>query len=256
MTRPYVNYNVNYLGENIVKEEDLSCDIKKTKAIYDDIQTYMKTNIQEFLHNLSSIPNLKVLDLSNNQIHFFDINPFHIQKNSGFKSLIKLDISRNIINEELGIILIMNLPSIEMIYFEGNPLLNNKKNFEAIEYELFRNKNILFFDSGSSLNKQVLNTNKLGSIKTSFPNLKPLKINFTDTNKLLRKKYKSDQENSEFNKINEKKVEEALIPEFNRIDDLDNVQNNEANRFQKNNKSTFFLTNEPNMNSKSNVTIL
>ena len=225
-------------------------EIKKTKATYEEIQTYLKTNIQGFLHKLSSLPSLKILDISNNKIHFFDIDPFLIQKTNGFRNLTKLDISNNIIDEELGIILVMNLPSIKAIIFDGNPLLRNKKNLEKIEYEIFRNKNILFYEND---NTKHLRFNSVNKIKASNKYFKPLKINFSSTRKLLKLKHKFNVENEQKSLEVNYNMEEKIIPEFNIIAPFINSRKEDSAETSIKG-SSFFLTNEPNNSKGSNLT--
>ena len=236
-------------------EEQFTQEIRKTKATYEEIQNYLKTNIQGFLHNLSTLPKLKILDLSNNKIHFFDIDPFHIQQSNGFRSLVNLDISNNVINEELGIILVMNLPAVEALYFDGNPLLKNKKVFENIEYEIFRSKNILFYDNTNVSNKRSHTLSNRGqTFKGTHSFLKPLKVSFAESNKLLAKKYKFP---SAFeigsNKSPLNKEENKILPEFNIAAPFWHINNNEdmvENLPIKSEKSGFFLTNDPNLNKE------
>lgn len=216
-------------------------EIKKTKATYDEIQTYLKTNIQGFLHNLARLPNLKILDISNNKIHFFDIDPFLIQKINGFNHLTKLDISNNIIDEELGIILVMNLPSIEAIIFDGNPLLKNKKSLEKIEYEIFRNKNILFYENSSNSRKR---SDSVINHMSNYSQLKPLRINFASTRKLLKIKHKFNLEKDEKTKGLVIKKHEKILPEFNILAPFNNKT--EDCIVTKNKGSSLFLTVEPN----------
>ena len=103
----------------------------------------METNIQPFFHKLSLLKNLKTLNLSHNKIHFFDISQDFLQKNNGFNQLENLDLSNNIIEDEIAILMVINLPVIKYIDVSENPLVNNKAAFEDIEYEIFKFKNIL-----------------------------------------------------------------------------------------------------------------
>jgi len=157
--------------------------MKKTKDTYNQVQRYFKTNIRQFFHNISQLFNLKKLDLSNNKIHFFDIDPFFIQRTEGFRALTHLDLSNNLIKEEIGILLVMNIPLIESLKFSGNPLIQDKKSFEKIEYEIFRNKNILIE------NELDMMKEKRSNYKGQFIcAIKPLKVNVSDSDKLLAKK--------------------------------------------------------------------
>lgn len=126
-------------GGNAVNEINLI----KTKETFEEWQKYLKTNLQEFYHKLSGIRNLKNLDLSNNKIHFFDIDPFYIHKNDGFSKLKKLDLSNNLIEEEIAVLLILNVPNLEWLNIISNPIVNNKSAYNNIEFEIFKTKNIL-----------------------------------------------------------------------------------------------------------------
>jgi Leucine-rich repeat (LRR) protein len=174
----------NKAKEAIKFEEEFNVeDMKKTKETYNQVQKYFKTNIRQFFHNISQLFNLKKLDLSNNKIHFFDIDPFFIQKTEGFRALTHLDLSNNLIKEEIGILLVMNLPLIECLKFTGNPLLQDKKSFEKIEYEIFRNKNILLENELNMMKEK--RSNYKGHFICA---IKPLKVNVSDSDKLLAKK--------------------------------------------------------------------
>ena len=192
--------NNEYKGGNHAKinEDEINIEeLKKTRETYDQIQKYFKTDIRGFFHNLSQLKNLKKLDLSNNKIHFFDIDPFHIQKTNGYSSLTHFDLSINLIKEEIGILLVMNLPIIESLNFDGNPLIHDKKTFENIEFEIFKNKNILLHNPSNLIKKANTKGLFIGAIK-------PLKLNLSETDKLLSKKIRpvtSDR----INYLNQKK---------------------------------------------------
>jgi Leucine-rich repeat (LRR) protein/copper chaperone CopZ len=109
------------------------------EAFLSDWKRLLKTNLAAFYYKLSLLPNLKILNLSHNNIHFFDIDPTTMKQ--GFMNLERLDLSFNSIEEEIGILLIMNLENIKSINITGNPITLNKTAYENIEYEIFRNKN-------------------------------------------------------------------------------------------------------------------
>ena len=117
--------------------------LSNNQQIFFNLQKYLETNIQPFFHKLSLLKNLKSLNLSHNKIHFFDINQEYLQKNNGFRRLETLDLSNNIIEDEIAILMIINLPVIKNVDVSENPLVNNKAAFEDIEYEIFKFKNIL-----------------------------------------------------------------------------------------------------------------
>ena len=132
------NNNISYNDREINAKH-----LSNNQQIFFNLQKYLETNIQPFFHKLSLLKNLKSLNLSHNKIHFFDINQEYLQKNNGFKRLETLDLSNNIIEDEIAILMIINLPVIKNVDVSENPLVNNKAAFEDIEYEIFKFKNIL-----------------------------------------------------------------------------------------------------------------
>ena len=132
------NNNISYNDREINAKH-----LSNNQQIFFNLQKYLETNIQPFFHKLSLLKNLKTLNLSHNKIHFFDINQEFLQKNNGFRRLETLDLSNNIIEDEIAILMIINLPVIQNVDVSENPLVNNKAAFEDIEYEIFKFKNIL-----------------------------------------------------------------------------------------------------------------
>ena len=132
------NNNISYNDREINAKH-----LSNNQQIFFNLQKYLETNIQQFFHKLSLLKSLKTLNLSHNKIHFFDINQEYLQKNNGFRRLETLDLSNNIIEDEIAILMIINLPMIKNVDVSENPLVNNKAAFEDIEYEIFKFKNIL-----------------------------------------------------------------------------------------------------------------
>ena len=132
------NNNISYNDREINAKH-----LSNNQQIFFNLQKYLETNIQPFFRKLSLLKNLKSLNLSHNKIHFFDINQEYLQKNNGFRRLETLDLSNNIIEDEIAILMIINLPVIKNVDVSENPLVNNKAAFEDIEYEIFKFKNIL-----------------------------------------------------------------------------------------------------------------
>ena len=132
------NNNISYNDREINAKH-----LSNNQQIFFSLQKYLETNIQPFFHKLSLLKSLKVLNLSHNKIHFFDINQEFLQKNNGFRRLESLDLSNNIIEDEIAILMIINLPMIQNVDVSENPLVNNKSAYEDIEYEIFKFKNIL-----------------------------------------------------------------------------------------------------------------
>ena len=140
------NKKGNNISKNNISYNDREINAKhlsNNQQIFFNLQKYLETNIQPFFHKLSLLKSLKILNLSHNKIHFFDINQEFLQKNNGFKNLDTLDLSNNIIEDEIAILMIINLPVIKNVDVSENPLVNNKAAFEDIEYEIFKFKNIL-----------------------------------------------------------------------------------------------------------------
>ena len=132
------NNNISYNDREINAKH-----LSNNQQIFFNLQKYLETNIQPFFHKLSLLKSLKTLNLAHNKIHFFDINQEFLQKNNGFRRLETLDLSNNIIEDEIAILMVINLPVIQNVDVSENPLVNNKTAFEDIEYEIFKFKNIL-----------------------------------------------------------------------------------------------------------------
>ena len=134
---------VNQSSVNYNDRETNEKHFDETQKTFQKLQIYLKTNMQDFYHKLSLLKKLKVLNLSNNKIHFFDIDPFFIQQNNGFAELKSIDLSTNLIEEEISILLVVNVPQLEHLDITNNPITRNKEAFDNIEYEIFKSKNIL-----------------------------------------------------------------------------------------------------------------
>ena len=134
-----IEKNNNSYNDREINAKHLS----NNQQIFFNLQKYLETNIQPFFHKLSLLKNLTTLNLSHNKIHFFDISQDFLSKNNGFNKLENLDLSNNIIEDEIAILMIINLPVIKNVDVSENPLVNNKTAFEDIEYEIFKFKNIL-----------------------------------------------------------------------------------------------------------------
>ena len=140
------NTSNNYNNNNNISYNDREINAKhlsNNQQIFFSLQKYLETNIQPFFHKLSLLKSLKILNLSHNKIHSFDINQEFLQKNNGFRRLESLDLSNNIIEDEIAILMVINLPVIQNVDISENPLVNNKAAYEDIEYEIFKFKNIL-----------------------------------------------------------------------------------------------------------------
>ena len=139
----YSNFKIEKNNNSYNDREINAKHLSNNQQIFFNLQKYLETNIQPFFHKLSLLKNLKTLNLSHNKIHFFDISQDFLQKNNGFNQLENLDLSNNIIEDEIAILMVINLPVIKYIDVSENPLVNNKAAFEDIEYEIFKFKNIL-----------------------------------------------------------------------------------------------------------------
>ena len=134
-----IEKNNNSYNDREINAKHLS----NNQQIFFNLQKYLETNIQPFFHKLACLKNLTTLKLSHNKIHFFDVSQEFLQKNNGFSKLQSLDLSNNVIEDEIAILMIINLPVIKDVDVSENPLVNNKAAFEDIEYEIFKFKNIL-----------------------------------------------------------------------------------------------------------------
>jgi hypothetical protein len=206
------NNNISYNDREINAKH-----LSNNQQIFFNLQKYLETNIQPFFHKLSLLKNLKTLNLSHNKIHFFDINQEFLQKNNGFRSLETLDLSNNIIEDEIAILMLINLPVIQNVDVSENPLVNNKAAFEDIEYEIFKFKNILL-------------TNRVKPRKTNKIILKDL-LAFPPAPYLVKKfpfKPKSKKE-----LIVPIKEEPIIIPDNEEEEDL--INSNTENEIKNNN---------------------
>jgi hypothetical protein len=149
------NNNLNNLIENNFENnenEKISNEINQkrfdeTQKTFQKLQTYLKTNMQDFFHKLSLLKNLTKLNVSYNKINYFDIDPNFIINNNGYKNLTTLNISNNLIEDEIAILMVVNLPKIKNVDVTNNPLTFNQKAYEDIEYEIFKFKNILLINN-------------------------------------------------------------------------------------------------------------
>ena len=209
------NNNISYNDREINAKH-----LSNNQQIFFNLQKYLETNIQPFFHKLSLLKNLKTLNLSHNKIHFFDINQEFLQKNNGFRSLETLDLSNNIIEDEIAILMLINLPVIQNVDVSENPLVNNKAAFEDIEYEIFKFKNILL-------------TNRVKPRKTNKIILKYL-LAFPPAPYLVKKfpfKLKSKKE-----LIVPIKEEPIIIPDNEEEEDL--INTNTENEIKNNNNTS------------------
>lgn len=142
--------NKTSLFSEAEQKSNESTELKQSQLAFEEWKKYLKTNLQEFYHKLCRLKKLETLNLSHNKIHFFDIDPFYLQKVEGFSQLRYLDLSHNLIEEEISILLVMNVPSLEHLDVIGNPIVENKVAFENIEFEIFKIRNILLISEDKS----------------------------------------------------------------------------------------------------------
>ena len=134
-----LNENINSYNDHETNDKH----VDETQKTIQQLQTYLKTNMQDFYHKIAMLPRLKVLNLSHNKIHFFDIDPIIIGKINGFACLEEIDLSDNVIEEELSILMVINVPNLKKLDITNNPIVNNKKSYDTIEYEIYKSKDIL-----------------------------------------------------------------------------------------------------------------
>ena len=154
----------------------------KMRNEFEEWKKFFKTNLQPFFDNLSNLHNLNSLNLSNNKIQFFDIDPFSIKDKNGYPNLKTLDLSYNKIEEGIGLLLVMNLPALENIDITKNPIIERKEVFESVEYEIFKNKNIFLQNTEKTpVIIPYLNGKKNVQLHQPYYSVKPNKI--TNLNK-------------------------------------------------------------------------
>ena len=210
-----IEKNNNSYNDREINAKHLSTN----QQIFFNLQKYLETNIQPFFHKLSMLKNLTTLNLSHNKIHFFDISQEFLLKNHGFSKLENLDLSNNIIEDEIAILMIINLPVIKNVDVSENPLVNNKVAFEDIEYEIFKFKNILL-------------TNRVKPRKTNKIILKDL-LAFPPSPYLVKKFPLQQKTKKEL--IVPIKEEPLILPETKAVEENNNNDNNETNEEKENN---------------------
>ena len=212
-----IEKNNNSYNDREINAKHLS----NNQQIFFNLQKYLETNIQPFFHKLSLLKNLKTLNLSHNKIHFFDISQDFLLKHNGFSKLENLDLSNNIIEDEIAILMIINLPVIKNVDVSENPLVNNKAAFEDIEYEIFKFKNILL-------------TNKVKPRKTNKIILKDL-LAFPPSPYLVKKFPLQQKTKKEL--IVPIKEEPLILPETNNEEENNNNNNSNLTNDNKENNS-------------------
>ena len=212
-----IEKNNNSYNDREINAKHLS----NNQQIFFNLQKYLETNIQPFFHKLSLLKNLKTLNLSHNKIHFFDISQDFLLKNNGFSKLENLDLSNNIIEDEIAILMIINLPIIKNVDISENPLVNNKAAFEDIEYEIFKFKNILL-------------TNRVKPRKTNKIILKDL-LAFPPSPYLVKKFPLQQKTKKEL--IVPIKEEPLVLPETNNEEETNNNYSNLTNDNKENNSA-------------------
>ena len=210
-----IEKNNNSYNDREINAKHLS----NNQQIFFNLQKYLETNIQPFFHKLSVLKNLTTLNLSHNKIHFFDISQEFLLKNHGFSKLENLDLSNNIIEDEIAILMIINLPVIKNVDVSENPLVNNKVAFEDIEYEIFKFKNILL-------------TNRVKPRKTNKIIFKDL-LAFPPSPYLVKKFPLQQKTKKEL--IVPIKEEPLILPETKAVEENNNNDNNETNEEKENN---------------------
>ena len=212
-----IEKNNNSYNDREINAKHLS----NNQQIFFNLQKYLETNIQPFFHKLSLLKNLKTLNLSHNKIHFFDVSQSFLSDHKGFSKLENLDLSNNIIEDEIAILMIINLPVIKNVDISENPLVNNKAAFEDIEYEIFKFKNILL-------------TNRVKPRKTNKIILKDL-LAFPPSPYLVRKFPLQQKTKKEL--IVPIKEEPLILPETNKEEETNNNNSNLTNDNKENNSA-------------------
>lgn len=215
------------------------------------LKDILQTNIRDFFNVLSQLTKLKHLNLSHNKIHFFDIDPYinktdknndtkttnnHFDNYNGFPQLTTLDLSNNNIQEEVGLLLIMNINNLKELIITNNPICHLKQSIENVEYEFLKNSETVI------INETEYPHNEKGYIvkKYKVPNPSNVfKIVKNRLNKLLV------QRNTIY--------EEMKINEYNKNENdnkINNSENNNNNNANSNNKDMLFLTEDASIKTK------
>jgi len=207
--------NINNNNEN--ENEKLSNEtnqkrFNETQKTFQQLQTYLKTNMQDFFHKLSLLNYLTKLNVSYNKINYFDIDTNFIINNNGFRNLITLDISNNLIEDEIAILMIVNLPKIKNVDVTNNPLTFNQKAYEDIEYEIFKFKNILLINNKEFKKlKSRYNVNDIMNHPPMPYLVKKFKLEQKNKNELIVKPKEEILELKEENKEEKKEGEEKEL---------------------------------------------
>lgn len=169
-----VNNNINIL----IKPEDNNKE-------YNLKNKYLKTNLRNFFNILGDLF-LIDLNLSHNFIHYFD---FTIEKfNEKYSKLEKLDFSYNSFYEEIGILNIKDIPSLNILNLSNNPLFLEDK-LNNLEQEIMKQKNMkLIKDEKLIKFKKNLSKNDILKIfdnsQINFKNYIIKKENFKNLSKI------------------------------------------------------------------------
>jgi len=164
-----------------IKEKIILSEERSERNNFEDWQKKYLTNLQQFFHKLSMLPSLKILDLSNNSIGMFDINPYNIKENNLFPQLKKLDLSYNQITHNIGILLVLNIGSLAYLNITGNQFPKKKKIYDSIVDQLKAN-NIKLINT--ELKKENKVEREYSKLHTEY-NVK--KASFFDPSKFQKK---------------------------------------------------------------------
>ena len=211
------NFEINDNNNEKISNEINQKRFDETQKTFQKLQTYLKTNMQDFFHKLSLLKNLTKLNVSYNKINYFDIDPNFIINNNGYKNLTTLNISNNLIEDEIAILMVVNLPKIKNVDVTNNPLTFNQKAYEDIEYEIFKFKNILLINNKEFKKlKSRYNVNDIMNHPPMPYLVKKFKLEQKSKNELIVKPKEEilelKEENKEEKKNNNKEEDVELPP--------------------------------------------
>ena len=133
----YNNISSKFVDEKRImdlNEEEDTSEVRHSK-LTDKMLSVIVTDVQDMFMKLSELPKLRYLDISNNKLQFFDIKTE--EKFTGFNSLEVMNLSNNLVSEEVSMLLFVNCPALKELHLYDNPICKLKGELESLELELF-----------------------------------------------------------------------------------------------------------------------
>lgn len=190
---------------------------------------YLNSNLRNFFNILGDLF-LIDLNLSHNFIHYFDFTNENFNKK--YSKLKKLDFSYNSFYEEMGILSIKDIPSLNILNLSNNPLFLEDK-FNNLEQEIMKQKNI-----------KLIKDDKLIKFKKNLSKNDILNL-FNNNSQINFKNYIIKKENfKNLSKIHQEiknKIEKFIKKKENIFDEYNQKVTQKVD-----NKINIFLTHEEN----------